>query len=154
MKKYKPLTETVSHYFEIVRNPNYPLKNEIIQSSGDARKCLMMLYHPVNLVMHETFICLFLNRKNGIIGHVVLSVGGITATIVDSRILFLNAIQLGATGIILSHNHPSGNATPSEADNSITKKIKEGAKLLDLLVLDHIIITEDAYYSYADEGTL
>ena len=83
-----------------------------------------------------------------------MSKGGITGTLVDTRLVFKRAIELTATSIILCHNHPSGTLKPSASDISLTKKIKKGGEVLDIKILDHIIITEGSYYSFADEGVL
>jgi len=101
---------------------------------------------------HEEFWVLFLNNSNKILFKTQLSKGGMTGTVVDTRIVFKIALEQNATSIILTHNHPSGKLQPSEADIQITKKIKSAGQQLDIPVLDHIIITETGYYSFADEG--
>ena len=101
---------------------------------------------------HEEFWVLFLNNSNKILFKAQLSKGGMTGTVIDTRIVFKIALEQNATSIILSHNHPSGKLQPSEADIQITKKIKSAGQQLDIPVLDHIIITERGYYSFADEG--
>lgn len=101
---------------------------------------------------HEEFWVLFLNNSNKVISKSQLSKGGITGTIVDIRLVFKLALENAATGLILCHNHPSGNLNPSEADKEITKKIKHAGESLDVKVLDHLIITETNYYSFVDEG--
>jgi DNA repair protein RadC len=103
---------------------------------------------------HEEFWCLFLNRANGVLKKELLSKGGIDATIVDVRVLMKRALMLSASGIVLIHNHPSDKTKPSHADIQITKKIKESAKLLDVELLDHVIVGNTNYYSFADEGIL
>ncbi|QOG03714.1 DNA repair protein RadC [Flavobacterium sp. MDT1-60] len=101
---------------------------------------------------HEEFWVLFLNNYNKVISKSQLSKGGISGTIVDVRLVFKLALENGATGLILCHNHPSGNLQPSDADRKITKKIKLAGDSLDVKVLDHLIITETNYYSFVDEG--
>jgi DNA repair protein RadC len=101
---------------------------------------------------HEEFWVLFLNNSNKVISKSQLSKGGIAGTVVDMRLIFKLALENGATGLILCHNHPSGELKPSNADKQITKKIKTGGEILDVKVLDHIIITETKYYSFVDEG--
>ncbi|HSD05850.1 RadC family protein [Flavobacterium sp.] len=103
-------------------------------------------------LQHEEFWVLYLNNSNKILFKTQLSKGGLTGTVVDTRIVFKIALEQNATSIILSHNHPSGKLQPSEADIQITKKIKSAGQQLDIPVLDHIIITERGYYSFADEG--
>ncbi len=126
-------------------------ESDVIQSSRDAYKRMRHYLEDLN---HEEFWIMTLNRKNAIIAEHRISEGGITATIVDQRKIFRIAIDDKSTGIILFHNHPSGNTQPSEADNMLTRKLKDGGKLLDINVLDHIIVAQNAYYSYADEGKL
>lgn len=103
---------------------------------------------------HEEFWILYLNNSNKIIKSAQLSKGGITGTVVDVRLAFKEALQLGAVGIILAHNHPSGTLKPSQADIQLTKKLKTAGDSLDIKVLDHLIITEKAYFSFADENML
>lgn len=103
---------------------------------------------------HEEFWILYLNNSNKIIKSAQLSKGGITGTVVDVRLAFKEALQLGAVGIILAHNHPSGTLKPSQADIQLTRKLKTAGDSLDIKVLDHLIITEKAYFSFADENML
>lgn len=103
---------------------------------------------------HEEFWIIYLNNANKIQLKTQLSKGGITGTMVDTRLVFKRALELAATGIILCHNHPSGTLKPSSSDISLTKKIKLGGEVLDVKVLDHLIITEKDYFSFADENIL
>ncbi len=103
---------------------------------------------------YEVFAVIFLNRANKIKHFEIISRGGITGTVADPRLILKKAIEEEATSIILSHNHPSGNLKPSQADEDITNKIKQAASYLDIKVLDHIIVSEDGYYSFADEGMI
>lgn len=103
---------------------------------------------------HEEFWVLLLNNSNKIIGKIQLSKGGLTATVVDVRLLFKQVIEQLATAIVLVHNHPSGQLAPSEADRLITEKIKRAGEVLDVKLLDHVIVTEHTYYSFADEGII
>lgn len=102
----------------------------------------------------EQFNVIYMNRANMVICVRNIGKGGLTACIADVRIILKQAIEVGASALILSHNHPSGNLRPSEQDNRITKTISEGAKLLDIVVMDHVILTETGYFSYSDEGLL
>ena len=95
-----------------------------------------------------------MNNANKIIEQFQISKGGITGTLVDVRITLRKALELGAISIILAHNHPSGNLNPSEADKQLTTKLKTAAESLDIKVLDHLIVTEKSYFSFADEGLL
>lgn len=103
---------------------------------------------------HEEFWILYLNNSNKVIQKAQLSKGGITGTVVDVRLVLKNALSVGATAIILAHNHPSGTIKASEADKILTQKLKAGATSIDIKVLDHIIVTEKSYFSFADEGLL
>ncbi|PHQ29456.1 RadC family protein [Leeuwenhoekiella nanhaiensis] len=103
---------------------------------------------------HEEFWILYLNNSNVILNKHQLSKGGMTGTLVDVRLVLKKALETGAVSIILAHNHPSGTLKPSQADKDITSKLKIAASALDIKVLDHLIITEKAYFSFADEGLL
>ena len=103
---------------------------------------------------HEEFWILYLNNANKIIDKLPISKGGITGTLVDVRITLKKALELGATSLILAHNHPSGNLNPSEADKQLTNKLKIAGESLDIKVLDHLIVTEKSYFSFADEGLM
>lgn len=123
----------------------------VIRSSRDISDYLRKkLQHETK----ELFVVVYLNRGNRIIGDEVISIGGIAGTVADSKVILKRAIEEQASGIILSHNHPSGNLTPSKADHDLTQKMKEGARLLDINLLDHIIVSDQGYYSFADNGYL
>ncbi len=103
---------------------------------------------------HEEFWIVYLNNSNKVISKSQLSKGGITGTMVDVRLVFKTAIENGATGMILCHNHPSGSLVASEADKQITRKLKGAGEQLDIKILDHVIVTENGWLSFADEGLL
>ena len=105
-------------------------------------------------IPHEAFWIILLNRANRVIKKHQISQGGVAGTVADPKIIFKVAVEELASGIILAHNHPSGNLTASQADIDLTKKLKESGKLLDIQVLDHIIIAGKKYFSFADEGLL
>ncbi len=105
-------------------------------------------------LQHEEFWIIFLNNSNKVIFKNQLSKGGITGTLVDVRLVLKQALEVGATGLILAHNHPSGTLKPSEADKQITNKLKLASESLDIKVLDHLIVTEKNYFSFADENIL
>jgi len=105
-------------------------------------------------LQNEVFGVVFLNRANRIRHYEVISVGGITGTVADPRIIFKKALAEDAVGIILFHNHPSGNLQPSKADEELTKKIIQAGILFDIRILDHIIVSECGYFSFADEGLI
>lgn len=125
-------------------------KNKITSSSS-----VFELMQPIIVeLQHEEFWIIYVNNSNKVIQKNQLSKGGITGTLVDVRLVLKNALEVGATGLILAHNHPSGTLKPSEADKQITQKLKAAAQSLDIKVLDHLIITEKAYFSFADETIL
>lgn len=134
------------------RRNNSTVKHKAaITCSQDAYE---QMKHRIENLNHEEFWMMTLNRKNTVINAYKISEGGITATVVDQRKIFKLALDDKSTSVILFHNHPSGNLKPSESDNQLTAKLKEGGKLLDIAVIDHLIIVQSAYYSYADEGML
>ncbi|MBP6180922.1 DNA repair protein RadC [Flavobacterium sp.] len=101
---------------------------------------------------HEEFWIVYLNNSNKVISKSQLSKGGITGTLVDVRLVFKTALEMGATGLILCHNHPSGTLIPSDADKQITRKLKLAGDSLEIKILDHLIVTETNYFSFVDEG--
>lgn len=129
-----------------------PSERQKIKTSAEAYNIIKQVYDPDTIEHHEQFFVVLLNRANHVLGFSRLSQGGTSGTVVDVRIVFQLALKTNACGIILSHNHPSGQLRPSEQDLSITRKIKEAAKLFDIAVLDHVIMTSENYYSLADNG--
>ena len=125
-----------------------------IQSSQNAADLIRSVFSEDDIERIEIFALLLLSRSNRVLGWAKISQGGVSATVVDAKVVFQTALLANASSIILTHNHPSGNTTPSEQDKMITKRIKEGGKLLEIEVLDHIIITKESYYSFADEGII
>jgi len=125
-----------------------------IVTSQQGYDLLLKVYDEDTLDWTEEAIILALNRCNKVLGFFRLSSGGVAGCIMDPKIVFTMALKLGASAIIVSHNHPSGNLHPSNQDNQITAKIVECGKILDVTVLDHIIVTDEGYYSYADEGKI
>lgn len=118
-------------------------------------KSVFELMQPIiGDLRYEEFWVVYLNNSNKVIVYEQLSKGGLTGTVVDTRLIYKKAVEINATGIILCHNHPSEKLTPSQSDKNITQKIKEAGKVMDIAVLDHLIITEKAYFSFADEGIL
>lgn len=126
-------------------------KKAQISGSKDAYS---ILKNYLEDLQKEEFWAIFLNQSNKVVHTQQLSSGGINQSIVDVRILFKNALELLSTGIIIAHNHPSGSLKPSAEDINITKKIKEAGSILNIQLLDHLIITQDHYFSFADEGLL
>ena len=126
-----------------------------ITCSNDAAGILRSLYNKETIELLEQFYVLYLNRANHIIGYFEMSKGGLTGTIADIRVILGIALKSAATGIILSHNHPSGNLTPSIQDKELTSKISEAARFMDIRILDHLILcSNNKYLSMADEGMM
>ena len=123
-----------------------------ITGSQDVAKSLREVWPSFEHI--EYSYLLLLNRQNKILGYHQLSKGGMTGAVVDVRVIFQVALKSSATCIILAHNHPSGNLEPSDADRKITNQIKEAGKILDIPLLDHLIMTDEGYKSFADDGLL
>lgn len=121
---------------------------------SSSREIAAFLQPQLKELQQEVFGVLFLNQANKINHFEIVSKGGITATVADPKIILKKALEANAVSIILCHNHPSGNTRPSQADEELTQKIQAAAKLFDIKVLDHIIVSESGYYSFADEGLL
>ncbi len=147
----KAITITAALELGRRRQAATPLEKHVIGKSGDIARYLQTKLKDHR---HEVFAVLFLNRANKINHFEIISEGGITGTVADPRIILRKALEEDAVNIILCHNHPSGSLKPSRADEELTKKIKEAAMLFDIAVMDHIIVSEDGYYSFADEGLL
>lgn len=128
-----------------------PVVRDIIRSSRDVYD---VLFPQLADLPHEELWALFLNRSQRIIDKQKLSQGGIAETSFDMKLLLKHAINALASGIILCHNHPSGNLRPSHADDQMTRRVAQAVKLMDMQLLDHVIIAENRYYSYSDEGKL
>jgi len=125
-----------------------------IISSRDTYVLMKELWDEGMIELREEFKVVLLNRANEVLGFYNLSYGGVTGTVVDAKLVFASALKSLATCIILIHNHPSGNLNPSLADIGLTMKLVKAGSLLDISVLDHIIITKEGYYSFADEGKM
>jgi len=147
---------TKSHHIrEIsVRYEKKLVNTKGIRSSLDAANTAREIYDHTesHLELKEYFFCIFLNRANNVIGYYKLSEGGICGTVVDLRLAFGTALKCLATGVIMVHNHPSGNLMPSEQDKELTKKFRAAGQMLDVTILDHIILTPESYYSFVDNG--
>ncbi len=147
----KAITITAALELGRRRQAAMPLEKSTISSSADIASFLQIKLKDYR---HEVFAVLFLNRANKINHFEIISEGGITGTVADPRIILRKALETDAVNIILCHNHPSGSLKPSRADEQLTVKIKEAARYLDILVMDHIIVSEAGYYSFADEGLM
>lgn len=158
MSNSKNLLEKIYKVGELI--PKWVKTHEILAvdkkvcSSSRAANLFRQIMDPEQLEYREMFYALFLNRNNEIVGIFKVSEGGITATVVDPKLLLSQALLIGATGIVVCHNHPSGNLQPSQQDISLTEKLKNGASFLDMSILDHIILTANSYYSFADMGKI
>lgn len=126
---------------------------KILQST-DAHKQVRAFFDSSMLNIREEAVVLFLNRSNRVIGGFKISSGGITSTIIDISLILGIALKCLAKGLILAHNHPSGELQPSRADQEITERLKNAARILDVTLIEHLILTEDSYLSFADEGLL
>lgn len=129
-------------------------EGEKISKVSSSKDAFDLLYPTMGDLEHEEFWIIYLNNSNKVIQKNQLSKGGITGTLVDVRLVLRQALELGSVGIILAHNHPSGTLKPSEADKQITKKLKVASEALDIKILDHLIVTQHDYFSFADEGIL
>jgi DNA repair protein RadC len=127
------------------------LSKTVIRTSGDIAQYLKSILRDYT---YEVFAVVFLNRANKIIDFQIISTGGLTGTVADPRVILKKAIEAEACAIVLSHNHPSVNLKPSRADEELTLKIKNAASFLDIKVADHIIVSDEGYFSFADEGLL
>jgi len=144
---------TIAAALEIGRRRRGEEAKKVIKINSS--KSVFELLQPIlGELPHEEFWILYLNNANSVILKEQLSKGGITGTLVDVRLVLKQALEYGAVGLVLAHNHPSGTLNPSNADKEITLKLKAAAAALDIKVLDHIIITEKAYFSFADEELL
>lgn len=131
-----------------------PEEKPKIKTSNDAFKILLETWNEDTIELQEEFKVVLLNNSNEVLGIFPMSKGGITACVVDVRLIFACALKANATNIIVAHNHPSGKLIPSSKDIEITTKIKAAGNLLDISLLDHIILTPDGYYSFMEEGQL
>jgi DNA repair protein RadC len=144
---------SIAAAFEIGRRRKESDGNERVKITS-SHVAYQILQKRLSDLPHEEFWVLLLNRANQVIREVNLSKGGISGTVVDVRIICRLALENGASGIVVAHNHPSGQVLPSEQDKSITKKLKEGLKLFEISLLDHLIIGDQKYCSFSDEGLL
>jgi DNA repair protein RadC len=144
---------TISAALELGRRRKLAEAEDVMQIKSS--KDVADIFQPLLAdLLHEEFWILFLNRSNRVINRMRISQGGISGTVTDVRMVMKNAIECLASGIVVCHNHPSGNLNPSESDTKITRKIKEAGDLMDIQLLDHLIISEKDYYSFADNGLL
>ncbi len=152
MKKFNP---TQVAEIKISYSPKIPARlRPSITSSEAAVAILRQSWKPGEINYVESFKILLLNRAHKVLGISTVSVGGVSGTVADPKVIFGTALKALASAIIISHNHPSSNKKPSQADINLTKKLVEAGKLLDISVLDHVIITEDESFSFMEEGLI
>lgn len=151
---FKQDWKTVAEVELVYRTKVKPSERPKITCTADAYEVLQKIWNRDKIELVEEFKVLLLNRSNRVLGVFDASSGGITTTVADPRIILSAAIKANAVNLVLAHNHPSGSLRPSKADEELTAKIKEAARYLEMTVLDHIIITVESYYSFADEGLL
>lgn len=125
-----------------------------INGSRDAFNILKESWDESRIELVEQFKVMLTNRANKVLGILEVSTGGVSGTVADPKLIFAAGIKAGACGFIVAHNHPSGNLKPSQADIDLTKKLREGGRYLEIQLLDHLIVTTEGYYSFADEGLL
>nr|WP_299356067.1 DNA repair protein RadC [Mucilaginibacter sp.] len=133
------------------RNETETKTPEIVKGSKDAYNVLRKTFMDLS---HEEFWLLLLHQSGKVIAKELISKGGLTGTVADPKIIFNIALQHNAVSIVMAHNHPSGNLKPSQLDTDLTKKIANAGRMLDINVLDHIIVTNDGFYSFADDGVI
>ena len=146
----KAITIVAALELGLRRNISENKKDTITKSKDIA----LFLQAQLAYKSHELFIAIYLNNAQKILHHEIISEGGLTGTVADPRIIIKKALTHNATSIILCHNHPSGSLKPSKADETLTKKIRDAAILFDIKVLDHIIVSSEGYFSFADEGMI
>ncbi len=150
MKKTTPVVAEI----ELVYRHHVPAaQRPKISCSDDAYQVLQGLWDEGKLCLVEQFRILLLDRANRVMGSTLISTGGTSGTVADPKMIFAAALKCRASGIILAHNHPSGNLQPSSADFQLTQRLKSAGQYLDLPILDHLILSPEGYYSMADNGT-
>jgi DNA repair protein RadC len=125
-----------------------------ITTSQECEEVLRMVFDSSTFLWREEMLLLCLNRHNKVIGYYRVSVGGVSGTVCDPKVIFTIALNSGASAFVLAHNHPSGNLEPSQADKTLTQRIKNLGALLEITLIEHMILTQESYYSFSDNGTL
>jgi DNA repair protein RadC len=140
---------------QLTYKPNYkPSERPQVTTSMEAYNIFMAHWSMERIEMIEEFKIILLNTKNRVLGIVDISKGGIGATYVDPRIVFVSALKARASAMVLCHNHPSGEFKPSEADKDLTRRLIQGGKVLDIQIFDHLVVGKHGYYSFGDDGIL
>ncbi|NTS42745.1 JAB domain-containing protein [Flavisolibacter sp. BT320] len=140
----------------VYRNKQKAQERQQITSSADAHRLLLSAFNPDTIALQEEFAAMYLNRANQVIGIYRVGVGGVTGVVCDPRLILAVALKTASVGLIICHNHPSGTLRPSRQDEDVTIKLKEGARFMDIKLLDHLIVAPDGvgYFSFADDGLL
>tara|TARA_A100000171_G_scaffold20297_2_gene18708 strand:+ start:31975 stop:32421 length:447 start_codon:yes stop_codon:yes gene_type:complete len=147
--------ENINKITEIQVSYSTPRNEKVkVQNSEESYKLILACWSKHTIELQEEFKVLLLNNSNKVLGIYSCSKGGVTGTLVDAKLVFSVALKCNASAIILTHNHPSGTLKPSQADISLTNKLKEAGTYLDVKVLDHLIITKDGYFSFSDGGLM
>ena len=149
MKTFKSTLKEINALYKVEKE----IHNVKISSSNVVNELVRKIY-PVEITYREAMIVLYLSHSLRTVSYSVISIGGLTGTLADIRIILKDALLSKATSLILVHNHPSGTLLASSADKAITKKVKEAGSIMDIKLLDHLIITEDSFYSMADNNVL
>jgi DNA repair protein RadC len=144
------VTEVMLTYKSKIR----PSDRKKITCSRDAYDAFRENWNDDTIEYFEEFKVLLMNRANSVLGILPVSKGGVSGTVTDVRIILQAAITSNSSGLIICHNHPSGNLNPSDSDNKITQKIREASNIMDIQLLDHLIISNEGYYSFADSGMI
>lgn len=140
---------------QITYRPSFKVSERLqISRSQDAYRIFIQEWDSGKIELLEEFKILLLNRRNRVLGIVHISSGGLSGTVADPKVIFTAGLKACASGIILCHNHPSGELDPSGEDIALTRRMKEAGKILDLQILDHLIISNETYYSFGDDGIL
>lgn len=148
------LLNTVAEVELIYKTTVKPSQRPQLKTSNDCYQLLKLHWDENKIEFVEQFKIILLNKAQRVLGICEISSGGVSGTIADPRLIFVTALKSNSTSIILAHNHPSGNLQPSKADEELTNKIKLGGRLLEIAVLDHLILSSEGYYSFADEGLM
>lgn len=147
------IKKAIQYRIAAVNEPEGSFSRQLISTSQDAANYCRQFYSD-DLLVYESFFILLLNRRNEVTAWAKISQGGIIGTVVDPKILLKYVVDSLASGVVMCHNHPSGNTIPSNPDKDLTKRIKEALKLVDSQLIDHVILTEHNHFSFADEGLL
>ena len=145
---------TVSEVELVYKSKVKPSERPQIKTSKESYQLLLKSWDSNRIEFVEQFKVILMNRANRVLGIYELSTGGVTGTVADIKLVFMAALKANACSLIVSHNHPSGNLKPSMADEELTRKIKAAGTVLEIKVLDHVIVTTEGYFSFADEGMI